>query len=73
MNDCKLCSKIFTFEEAEEWMEWDCMVDDYFEPILVRYTSGRIEVWQRCDDPYYTGKMMEVNYCPVCGRKLSGD
>lgn len=74
MNDCKLCSKIYTEEEAEKWkknMDWER--EDYNKPIVMRYDSGKIYLWARCNDSYYTGAVMKINYCPICGRKLTTD
>lgn len=28
-------------------------------------------LWNECEDEYYTGNIMEIKYCPVCGRKLN--
>lgn len=27
-------------------------------------------LWHECGDDYYTGNIMEIKYCPVCGRRL---
>lgn len=28
-------------------------------------------IWHECDDDYYTGNIMEIKYCPKCGRRLN--
>lgn len=28
------------------------------------------ELWVECDDSYYSGIAMNINYCPKCGREL---
>lgn len=37
--------------------------------ICVKYKKG-YGLWSKCNDPFYTGPVMNMNYCPVCGRKL---
>lgn len=27
----------------------------------------------KCKDFQYSGVAMEINYCPICGRKLNGE
>lgn len=27
-------------------------------------------LWLECEDWYYSGNVIELNYCPICGRKL---
>lgn len=33
--------------------------------------DNAFNLWHESEDDYYTGNIMEINYCPVCGRKLS--
>lgn len=28
-------------------------------------------IWSECDDDYYSGEVLEINFCPECGRKIN--
>ena len=28
-------------------------------------------IWHECDDDYYSGEVLEINFCPKCGRKIN--
>ena len=28
-------------------------------------------IWSECDDYYYSGEILEINFCPICGRKIN--
>ena len=59
---CDLCDKTYkTKEEMKEkfkshWDEVTCIIGD--------------GLYVPCEDPYYSGVVLQINYCPVCGRKL---
>lgn len=67
---CDFCKKIYTHDEAVDWKnawrDWD-MEQPY--TIIVRFYD-RFELWNCVDDNYYTGFVMDIKYCPVCGKQL---
>ena len=30
-------------------------------------------LWYECEDVYYSGWKLTINYCPICGRKLNAN
>ena len=72
-NSCEFCSTILTQEQAEQWSaDYEF---HYATPIqynvIATDLNGKYNLWNRCDDCYYNGIIMEIHYCPKCGRKLS--
>ncbi len=67
---CNFCNKEYNYKEAEKWAEdsWDLELD-IPHTIYVKDKENH-ELWNECDDPYYTGYVMDINYCPICGRDL---
>ena len=69
---CDFCKTIYTPREAMRWKEgwWEC---DSKQPytIIVKYNDD-FELWKAVDDNYYTGRVMDIKYCPLCGRQLIG-
>ena len=67
-NDCEFCNKIYDAFELKQqyWADrevCDCITyDEAFKAY---------HLWHECVDDYYTGNIIEINYCPVCGRKLN--
>ena len=67
---CEFCKNIYTTAEALEWKnnwwDWDCK-----QPytIIVK-AKDSFNLWSQVDDNFYTGRIMEIKYCPVCGRQL---
>ena len=67
---CKFCKNIYTTAEAAEWKnswwDWDCK-----QPYtIIIEDNDSFELWNQVDDNFYTGRVMEIKYCPVCGRQL---
>ena len=55
--------------ETEE--EWDEALDKMiwsFEQII---NDNSYNIWSECDDDYYSGEILEINFCPICGRKIN--
>lgn len=65
---CDLCEKIYDVEELRNtyWSE-----REYSNYITHNEEHDSYHLWHECDDSYYSGTIMEIGYCPVCGRKLS--
>lgn len=63
---CNFCETIWLSEDhyrtkfSNHWDERKAIVIEDGEPYL----------YIPCDDPYYSGTVMQINYCPKCGRKL---
>ena len=67
-NDCDFCNTIYNAIELKRkyWADREvCDCITYDEKI------GEYCLWHECIDDYYTGNIMEINYCPRCGRKLN--
>jgi hypothetical protein len=64
---CELCNKIWKGEE--EYHEhhsnhWD-------EEIAIIVDDDKFNLYVPCSDWFYSGIVMELNYCPICGKRLS--
>lgn len=73
MTKCNFCKKIYTNKEAEKWKDdYSYYFDDNIDYNIIVKNNNDFELWNRCDDNYYTGYIMTIKYCPKCGRKLAG-
>ena len=67
---CQFCKTIYTPKEAicwrKNWWDWD---SDQPYTIIVKYDDC-FELWHAVDDNFYTGRVMDIKYCPVCGEQL---
>ena len=67
VNNCSLCSTIWSSkEEYQKQFEWHhdegcAIVMEDEEPCL----------YVPCEDWFYSDTIMEINYCPKCGRKIN--
>ena len=64
-NICNLCNNIKKIEEYKEMDTWDR------NNAIVQKKNKSFGIWIECEDWYYSGVAMEINYCPICGRKLN--
>lgn len=62
---CNLCNNIKKIEQYEEIDSWDRY------NTIVQKKNKTFGLWIECEDFYYSGVAMEINYCPICGRKLN--
>lgn len=62
---CDLCNNIKTIEQYKEMTSWDRY------NTIVQQKNNSFGLWIECDDYYYSGVVMKINYCPICGRKLN--
>ena len=67
MNECWLCNKIYDTKELYEMDSWDR------EVCCITYNKNddTYNIWSECDDDYYSGEILEINFCPRCGRKIN--
>lgn len=62
---CDFCNKIYNEDELNsQYCREVCDCITYDE------NNNNYNFLHECDDDYYTGNIMEIKYCPVCGRKL---
>lgn len=68
MISCEFCKKIWSSQEEyisqfeHYWEQENAIVTKNEEPYL----------YAPCEqDYYYSGVVMQVNYCPKCGRKIN--
>ena len=64
---CNFCNNIKKIEQYEETDSWDR------HNTIVQKKNNSFGLWIECEDYYYSGVAMEINYCPVCGRKLNAE
>lgn len=63
---CSFCNKIYNEDELNgQYFHEVCDCITYDE------NNNNYNFWHECDEDYYTGNIMEIKYCPVCGRRLS--
>lgn len=62
---CNFCNNIKKIEQYEEMYSWDR------KDAIVQKKNKAFGLWIECEDSYYSGVTMEINYCPICGRKLN--
>ena len=43
---------------------------NYSNYIIHNEERDSYHLWHECDDPYYSGIVMEIKYCSVYGRRL---
>lgn len=65
---CNFCKKIWnSMEEYQKQFQhrWDEEIS-----IVKDDDDGNIGLYVPCNDYYYSDIIMDINYCPICGRKL---
>lgn len=67
---CNFCKNIYTRAEAmawkHSWWDWDCK-----QPYtIIVEDNDSFALWNQVEDNFYTGGVMKIKYCPVCGRQL---
>lgn len=61
---CRWCDDIKNLNEY-------CKLETYDrDNCIVKDSQGQYYLWEECMDYYYSGVSIEINYCPICGRKL---
>ena len=68
METCDFCNTIYNANKLKKqyWSDREvcnCITKDK--------DDEKYYLWNECMDDYYTGNIMEIKYCPVCGRKLN--
>lgn len=67
VNGCEFCSKIW--DNVKEYKESFEFEDEEREAIVMN--GHRPGLYIPCDDWYYSKIVMNVNFCPVCGRQVN--
>lgn len=69
MNNCDFCNKIYSSKEEYDefcghnwWNEIDAIIMD---------KNNQPGLYVPCDDSYYSRIVMDINFCPKCGRKIN--
>lgn len=64
---CLLCDKIWSSKEAYQ----DFVGDHWEEKIVIAMEDDEPYLYVPIEmDDYYSDTVMQINYCPKCGRKL---
>ena len=66
VNGCDFCSKIWdNVKEYKESFEFE-----HEEREAIVMNGHRFGLYIPCDDPWYSRTIMDLNFCPVCGRQV---
>ena len=68
MNTCEFCNKIYDTQELNETYYRD---REFMNYITYNRDDDTYNIWHECDDDYYSGEVLEINFCPKCGRKIN--
>ena len=64
---CELCKKIWNSKDEYE-VQFEHPTDVTIG--IVKNSDNEIGLYVPCEDWYYSDVIMNINYCPICGRKL---
>lgn len=67
VNGCDFCSKIW--DNVKEYKESFEFEHEEREAIVMNSRGPGLYI--PCDDWYYSKIVMNVNFCPVCGRQVN--
>ena len=65
---CNFCNKVYDESELNSIHPMDR--DGFLNCVTYDKEDDIFCLWHECEDDYYTGNIMEINYCPRCGRRL---
>lgn len=68
MNTCEFCNKIYDTQELNETYY---RYREFMNYITYNRDDDTYNIWHECDDDYYSGEVLEINFCPKCGRKIN--
>lgn len=68
MNTCEFCNKIYDTQELNETYYRD---REFMNYITYNRDDDTYNIWHECDDDCYSGEVLEINFCPKCGRKIN--
>ena len=62
---CNFCKKIYLIKECKDfgWRDPDI--------VITKTQNNKFAIWYACEDCYYSGPKLEINYCPICGKELN--
>ena len=68
---CTFCNKVY--DESELNSIYPMHREGFCNCITYDKEDNVFCLWHECEDDYYTGNIMKIDYCPCCGRKLKDD
>ena len=76
MNKCYFCEKIYDTKTLENMSQEGrnklCQKKWELYCVITHNTEDdTFNIWSECDDDYYSGEVLEINFCPECGRKIN--
>lgn len=72
MVNCDFCKEIYDYDNLSNMSLLErCESLIPGNVIEHRESDNSYGIWNECSDSYYSGRIMKINYCPVCGRKLN--
>ena len=76
MNKCYFCEKIYDTKTLKNMSQEDrkklCQKEWELYCVITHNTEDdTFNIWSECDDDYYSGEVLEINFCPECGRKIN--
>lgn len=68
MNECSFCNKIYNTQKLKEtyWADRDVV-----NCITHNEEDNTYNIWHECEDDCYSDEILEINFCPKCGRKIN--
>lgn len=68
MNECSFCNKIYNTQKLKEtyWADRDVV-----NCITHNEEDNTYNIWHECEDDCYSDEILEINFCPQCGRKIN--
>ncbi len=57
-------------KEIKDFMEYKKIAPFTRDNCIVKDSKNNKGLWIECDDYYYSGWALEIQFCPMCGRKL---
>ena len=64
---CSLCEKIWSSKEAYQ----SVYGDHWNQPISIIMEDRKPWLYVPCEDDWYSRTVMQINFCPKCGRRLN--
>ena len=67
MNRCQFCNKIYDIQKLEQI----CLKEeDVFNCIMHNKKNDTYCIYHKYGDNYNSNEILEINFCPKCGRRL---
>lgn len=69
--NCSFCEKIYDVEKLRNMSWTDRYKLGVTNCITFDKENNTYGIWHECDDDYYSKTILEINFCPKCGRTIN--